>query len=61
MKEPPRIRNLPKAEQEPFAKWLRGQTVPHIKGVPENEQDGYYPWDYNRWKAHKRGERVLWD
>lgn len=47
----PRIKDLPKEEQEPFRKWLGGQTVPLIEGVPMDEQDGYYEWDYKRWKA----------
>jgi hypothetical protein len=46
----PRIRDLPKEEQEPFGKWLRGQTKPLIEGIPFEEQDSYYPWDYDNWK-----------
>jgi hypothetical protein len=46
----PRIRDLPIDDQEPFRKWLRGQTFPIIKGVPGDEQDAYYEWDYQRWK-----------
>jgi hypothetical protein len=47
----PRVSNLPKEEQEPFSKWLRGQTRPYILDLPVSDQDGYYPWDYKRWKA----------
>ena len=46
-----RIRDLFEAEQEPFSKWLRGQTVPLMDGVPMEEQDAFYQWDYDRWKA----------
>lgn len=46
----PRIKDLPKEEQEPFKKWLRGQTCPLIEGVSINKQDGYYQSDYERWK-----------
>lgn len=45
----PRIGNLPEKERIPFAKWLIGQTAPHLS--EEDLQDGYYPWDYDRWKA----------
>ena len=44
----PRIRDLPKEEQEPFSKWLYGQTCPFLEG--EEIQDGYYSHDYDRWK-----------
>jgi ankyrin repeat protein len=47
---PPRIRNLPKEEQEPFKKWLFGATRPCIDGIPREEQDGYFHDDYERWK-----------
>ena len=47
----PRVRDLPEAEREPFSKWLRGQTAPHLS--EEVLQDGYYQWDYDQWK--KRG------
>ncbi len=46
----PRIRNLPTEEQEPFSKWLTGQTCPWIEGESIEDQDAYYPWDYARWK-----------
>lgn len=47
----PRIKDLPNEEQEPFKKWLFGQTCPEIPGVPMEEQDGYYSHDYRAWKA----------
>jgi len=47
----PRIRDLPKKEQKPFAKWLAGQTMPWEEGFPAAEQDFYFPWDYEDWKA----------
>ena len=53
VKDMPRIRNLPKAEQAPFSKWLDGQTRPWIYEVGECEQDGYFKDDYDRWKAKK--------
>lgn len=46
----PKIKDLPKNEQEPFREYLRGQTCPHIDGVPLDEQDVYYKHDYERWK-----------
>jgi hypothetical protein len=47
----PRIRNLPKEEQEGFREWLRGQTLPLCdETAPMSEWDWYYPWDYERWK-----------
>ena len=46
----PRIRNLPAEDQEPFYKWLIGQTQPIIEGEPAAEQDAYYTGDYLRWK-----------
>lgn len=51
LKHNPRIRNLPPEEQEPFSKWLLGQTMPYIEGIPKEEQDFYYQVDYDRWKA----------
>jgi len=51
-----RIRDLPKSERKPFAKWLRGQTCPWIEGEPWSEQDAYYQHDYEAWK---RGAPVL--
>jgi len=39
----PLISDLPEDEQEPFGKWLGGQTVP--------SPNGYYQDDYDRWKA----------
>lgn len=47
----PRLRDLPWYEREPFAAWLRGQTIPGMEGLPVSEQDFYYPWDYDTWKA----------
>ena len=44
----PRIKDLPEEEQEPFSKWLRGQTRPMNEGDPS---PAYYQWDYDRWKA----------
>jgi hypothetical protein len=57
----PRIRNLSPDEQREFSKWLMGQTCPFLKGVPYEEQDGYYPCDYDAWKAYLKGEPVSWD
>jgi hypothetical protein len=50
----PRIRDLPPEEQEPFSKWLFGQTMPLDTDYPMSEQDFYYPWDYENWKRHPR-------
>lgn len=47
----PRIKDLPEEERIPFFNWLKGQTVPLIDNIPWEEQDGYFPWDYERWKA----------
>lgn len=57
----PRIKNLPDTEKEPFRKWLTGQTCPLLTGVAMEEQDGFYPWDYERWQRHLKGEKTLWD
>lgn len=57
----PRIKNLPKNEQKPFRKWLSGQTCPLIDGLAYEEQDAFYPWDYDQWKRHLKGEKVMWD
>jgi len=46
----PRLRDLPVDEQQPFGKWLFGQTCPVLEGLPDSEQDAYYPDDYDRWK-----------
>lgn len=46
-----RIRDLPQEERQPFTKWLAYQTRPLLEGVPMEEQDGYFPWDYQSWKA----------
>lgn len=51
----PRVKDLPKGEQEAFVKWLEGQSRPLIEGIPEDEQDGYFPWDYTRWKRQVIG------
>lgn len=51
MMDYPRIRDLPKEEQEPFSDWLGGQTCPvGDTKTPMSEWDWYYPWDYERWK-----------
>ena len=50
MPEWPRIRDLSKQEQEPFSKFLHGQTVPWVPGLEGKDQDFYYPWDYENWK-----------
>jgi hypothetical protein len=48
----PRVRDLPEKEQEPFNKWLYGQTCPvEDDTLPREEWDWYYPWDYTTWKA----------
>ncbi len=49
-----RIRDLPKAEQKPFRKWLDGQTCPLLKGVAYKDQDAYYDCDYRSWKSQKK-------
>ena len=46
----PRIKDLSVEEQEPFDKWLTGQTCLWIEGVPREGQDAYYPWDYDHWE-----------
>jgi hypothetical protein len=43
----PRIKDLPEHEQEPFSKWLEGQTVP----VRPDGEPSFYQWDYETWKA----------
>jgi hypothetical protein len=45
------ISDLPEEEQEPFRKFLLGQTIP--------EADGYYEEDYRRWTRLKRLGLVL--
>lgn len=59
----PRVRDLPEVEQAVFTHWLVGQTCPLIGDLPMDEQDGYYPWDYDRWKAQgmKLEQGVDWD
>lgn len=57
----PRIRELAEEEQVAFRTWLTGQTCPLLTGLAFEEQDGYYPWDYDRWKSHLKGEKILWD
>ena len=58
----PRIRDLPADEREEFEKELAWQTRPMLTGVPPAEQDGYYPWDYERWKAAPTPyDDFLWD
>lgn len=48
---PPRIRDLPVEEREPFKAWLTHQTRPIAdETLPRSEWDWYYPWDYARWK-----------
>jgi len=41
------IDELPKEEQQPFVKWLFGQTVPIVEGQ-ENRKAAFRA-DYNRW------------
>lgn len=57
----PRISDLPKEEQEPFAKFLEGQTCPYVDLFPEDMQDFYYKHDYERWKDSLKGKPVVWD
>ena len=45
----PKIKDLPKEEQEPFWEWLTGQTIPMNEDNPEEKC--YFQWDYDRWKA----------
>jgi hypothetical protein len=47
----PRKRDLVKEEQEPFWRWMEGQTCPGVYGLLDEDQDYFYPWDYDRWKA----------
>ena len=46
----PRIRELPKEEQEPFREAMQNKEMPWLRGIPENEQDGFWLYDYARWK-----------
>ena len=47
----PRMKDLPEAEREEFAKWLFGRTRPvNDETEPLEQWDWYYPWDYERWK-----------
>ena len=54
-----RISELPENEQEPFRKWLIGQTLPFIPNL--EPQDAVFAWDYERWKRANRGELVAFD
>lgn len=48
----PIIDDLPEEERDPFSEWLAGQTRPqNMDGT-----SGYWPHDYDRWKAVLRGE-----
>ena len=47
------IAELPKKQQEPFMKWMDGQTVPLIKG----EGICAYKHDYNKWYEYWLGKR----
>lgn len=57
-----RISELPEDEQQPFAKWMCGQTMPLIPDLVP--QDAVYPWDYQVWKEQRnRGKKnpIVWD
>lgn len=41
------IEELPEDQQEPFSKWLYGQTVPIIES--EGDHHCAYKWDYDLW------------
>ena len=54
----PRIRDLPKEEQEKFNSWLdyRGRPLPsNWEDLPPEEWDWFYPWDYEKWKGLHAG------
>ena len=57
----PRVRDLPKEEQEDFNNWLAYQGRPLPIGyekLPSKEWDWYYPQDYVSWvKYGKPKER----
>ena len=47
----PRIRDLPKKQQEAFRLYLIGQVRPLLKGVNMDNQDGYYQEQFEKWRA----------
>lgn len=46
------ISALPIDQQEPFSKWLIGQTVPTIKDALGNHVNCAHLEDYNSWKLY---------
>jgi hypothetical protein len=51
------IAKLPIEQQEPFKKWLIGQTCPAMDCEGENKFNCAYVWDYNDWlNAWKMGK-----
>ena len=56
----PRVRDLPRDEQDAFKGWLRDQTRPLIDGEPMEEQDAYYEEDYDRWNDYRSGKLMSW-
>jgi hypothetical protein len=57
------IPELPKEEQEPFNKWLSGQTCPLVEAEGENKFKCAYIGDYRQWKTAWAKGRVakVWD
>ena len=43
------ISDLPIEQQEPFKKWLIGQTCPAIDTEGKNKYNCAYVWDYKYW------------
>ena len=53
-----KISELEKKFQEPFRKWMYGQTRPIIEGI----DDAVYCWDYDRWLDWLlTGKEPIWD
>lgn len=51
------ISELPIEQQEPFKKWLIGQTCPAMGNEGENKYNCAYAWDYKHWlEAWKNGK-----
>lgn len=53
------IAELPQEQQEPFNKWLIGQTRPAIETEGDNKYNCAYRWDYDKWlKWHYVGRII---
>jgi hypothetical protein len=51
------IPELPKEQQEPFNKWLIGQTLPIVEKEGVFKYKCAYKWDYDKWLAYwERGK-----